>query len=112
MFRRDADDWSACWAEDATWDLLGTQVEGRPAIRALWEQAMASFDFVSFMVQQAPVAVAGDTAEGRVFTNELLVDRAGARRISVGRYDDAYVRTPDGWRFARRRFAILHEVNL
>lgn len=94
------------------WDLLGTRVAGRAAIRALWEQAMAGFPFVSFMVQQGPIACDGDAAQGRVFTNELLVDTGGARRISVGRYDDDYVRTEAGWRFARRRFAILHEVTL
>lgn len=112
VFRRDGDDWSACWAEDARWDLLGTVVEGRATIRALWEQAMSGFTFVSFLVQQGPVTIDGARAEGRVFTNELLVDTSGGRRLSAGRYDDIYVRSATGWCFASRRFVILHEVTL
>lgn len=112
VFRRDADAWSACWAEDAAWELLGTRVEGRSAIRALWEQAMAGFSFVSFLVQQGPIEMDGDRATSRVFTNELLVGADGAKRLSVGRYDDDYVRTERGWRFAARRFSILQEVQL
>lgn len=94
------------------WELLGMRVEGRPAIRALWEQAMAGFSFVSFLVQQGPITIEGDRAQARVFTNELLVDAGGTKRLSVGRYEDDYVLTGAGWRFAARRFSILQEVTL
>lgn len=73
---------------------------------------MAGFSFVSFLVQQGPIALDGDRATSRVFTNELLVGADGAKRLSVGRYDDDYVRTDAGWRFAARRFSILQEVQL
>jgi hypothetical protein len=88
------------------------RVEGRPAIRALWEQAMSGFAFVGFFVQPGPVTIDGDTAEGRVWTHELLVPADGARRQTVGRYDDHYVRTAEGWRFAARRFAVQQEFAL
>lgn len=112
VMRRDADDWAACWAEDASWELLGMRIEGRASIRATWEQAMQGFTFVGFFVQPGVLTVDRDAAQGRVFTNELLIDAAGGRRMSVGRYDDAYVRTPAGWRFAARRFSILQELPL
>lgn len=88
------------------------RVEGRPAIRALWEQAMQGFRFVGFFVQPGPVSVAGNRAEGRVYTHELLIESGGARRQSVGLYDDRYIRAPDGWRFAERRFSVLQEFAL
>lgn len=109
VFRRDADDWAACWDENAVWDLAGMRVEGRAAIRALWEQAMQGFTFVGFFVQPGPLTLAGDRAQGLVYTHELLVQADGARRQTVGRYEDDYVRRPDGWRFVERRFSILQE---
>lgn len=112
MFRRDADDWAATWAEDGVWELLGRRITGRAAIRAAWEQAMHGFAFVGFFVQPGVLTLDRDRASGRVFTNELLVGTGGARRLSVGRYEDDYVRTSNGWRFAIRRFSILQETPL
>jgi ketosteroid isomerase-like protein len=112
VLRRDADDWAACWAEDAVWDLAGMRVEGRAAIRALWGQAMQGFAFVGFFVQPGPLTIHGDRAQGRVWTHELLVEAGGARRQTVGRYDDEYVREAAGWRFASRRFAVQREFAL
>ena len=51
VFRRDASDWGACWAEDARWSLSGHVVESRAQIVALWETAMAGFPFVAFFAQ-------------------------------------------------------------
>ncbi len=109
VFRRDADFWAACWHEDAVWELLGMRVEGRAAIRGLWEQAMTGFSFAGFFVQPGPLTVSGNSAEGRVYTHELLIQADGARRQTIGQYDDRYVRTGQGWRFAERRFSILQE---
>lgn len=94
------------------WDLAGMRVEGRRAIRALWEQAMKGFTFVGFFVQPGPVALTGDRGEGRAYTHELLIQSDGSRRQTVGRYDDAYVRSAGAWLFAERRFTILQEFPL
>jgi uncharacterized protein (TIGR02246 family) len=112
VLRRDADDWAACWTEDAVWDLAGMRVQGRVAIRALWEQAMQGFAYVGFFAQAGPLTIDGDRAEGRVWTHELLVQADGAKRQSVGRYDDQYIRGAGGWLFAGRRFAVQQEFAL
>lgn len=103
--RRDADAWGALWAEDAVWDLMGTRVEGRAAIVGLWSQAMAGFAFVGFFSQAGAISVAGDRAEGRVWTHEVLENADGERR-PLGRYDDQYVKRDGGWLFAERRFSL------
>jgi uncharacterized protein (TIGR02246 family) len=103
--RRDADAWGALWAEDAVWDLMGTRVEGRAAIVGLWQGAMAGFAFVGFFSQVGAVAVAGDRAEGRVWTHEVLENAEGERR-PLGRYDDHYVKRGGSWLFAERRFSL------
>lgn len=112
VLRRDGDDWASCWAEDAVWELSGMRVEGQAAIRSLWEQAMQGFAYVGFFVQPGPLMIAGNRAEGRVWTHELLVGADGARWQTVGRYDDVYSRTTSGWRFASRVFAVQQEFAL
>jgi uncharacterized protein (TIGR02246 family) len=101
--RRDAAAWGALWAEDARWELMGMQVDGRAQILGLWTQAMAGFSFVGFFSQVGAIVVTGDRAEGRVWTHELLDGPEGERR-PLGRYDDVYVKRGDSWLFAERRF--------
>lgn len=103
--RADADSWGALWAEDACWTLMGSRVEGRSAIVALWRQAMAGYGFVGFFSQMGAIRVTGDRAEARVWTQELLVGPEGERR-PLGRYDDICVRTAGGWLFRERHFTL------
>lgn len=103
--RADVAAWGALWAEDARWDLMGTRVEGRAAIVGLWQQAMAGFSVVGFFSQLGAARVAGDRAEARVWTNELLVGPEGERR-PLGRYDDVCVRREGRWLFLERRFTL------
>ncbi len=110
VFRRDAEAWQANWHEDARWDLMGTLIEGRTAIVAAWQQAMAGFAFVGFMCQPGPIEVVGDAASARVWVRETLVDTDGRRRELFGRYDDEYRRTAEGWKIARRSYRIIQEL--
>jgi len=104
--RGDAEAWGALWAEDARWELMGTEVTGRAAIVAAWKAAMAGFAFVGFFCQPGFIRVEGDRATARVWTHELLDGQGGERR-PLGRYDDVCVRGQDGrWRFQERRFTL------
>lgn len=107
VFRRNAADWAKCWAEDARWSLLDTEVRGRAAIVQLWTQAMSGFAFVAFFTQSGVVTIDGDRATGRAWTHELLEAADGTVTRPTGRYDDQYVRTPDGWRYAERCYSML-----
>ncbi len=46
VVRRDADAWSATWAEDGEWHILGNATRGRDAVVSLWKQLMAAVPFV------------------------------------------------------------------
>ena len=107
VFRRDASDWGNCWAENAHWSLMGTEVAGRDAIVALWTQAMTNFRFVAFFAQPGVIMVDGDSGAGRVWTQEVLEVADGTVTRPIGRYDDIYARTAEGWRFAARRYTML-----
>lgn len=110
VHRRDAAAWGALWATDCRWELMGMTVDGRAAAVALWEGAMAGFAFVAFFSQCGAIVIdpaGGPTATGRSFTSEVLETLDGTVSRPVGRYDDRFVRTPDGWRYAARRFTLL-----
>jgi ketosteroid isomerase-like protein len=107
VFRRDAADWGALWADDATWNLMGTAVEGKEAIVGLWSGAMAGFAFVAFFSQVGTLEISGDSGTGRVYTSEVLEDQHGEMRRTVGQYDDLYVRKGGDWIYQSRSFAVL-----
>jgi ketosteroid isomerase-like protein len=92
VFRRDAADWGALWADDAVWDLAGTIVNGKASIVGLWTGAMFTFAFVGFFYQTGAIHIDGETATGRVYTNETLEDLEGNLRRSIGRYEDTDVK--------------------
>lgn len=100
---RDADTWSATWADDGVWDMGGQVTRGRPAIRSQWETAMARFVEVGHVASFAELSVDGDDATGRWVVEETTVDADGKSFAFVADYHDTYVRTGGGWRFAQRR---------
>ena len=100
---RDADAWSATWAEDGVWDVGGGATKGREAIRAAWVDAMERFVDVGHVATFAELTVTGDTAAGRWVVEEDTSDAEGRTFAFTADYHDRYERTPDGWRFAERR---------
>ena len=107
VFRRDPGDWGALWADDATWNLMGTAVEGKDAIVTLWSGAMAGFAFVAFFGQVGAIEIDGDAATGRVYTSEVLEGLDGNLARTVGRYEDRYVRRGSDWLYQSRSFTVL-----
>lgn len=110
--RRDGDAWAACWAEGSTWDLTAIsgmgKVEGRAEIRRAWEAAMPGWPFQVNIATLGSVTIAGDRAEGRVYTQELTTDTSGMSQRWTGQYDDVYIRKDGRWLIERRNYAILH----
>ena len=77
---------------------------GRAAIEAVISRTVSGLDLL-FQTMHCPlVVVHGDRARARVPITEWArrrEDRSGLQFLGV--YDDEVVRTPEGWRFARRR---------
>lgn len=109
VFRHAADDWIACWAEDAVWRLPGLEVSGRDKVKAAWEGAMAGFSLAAFFATPGSIRVSGGAAEARVYTQETLRLTDGGMRRIVGAYDDRLVKLNDQWLFASRAYVILHD---
>jgi len=104
--RRDFDQWTDCWAEDATWSLRPGRIAcGRPEIVALLHAALATLDGVVQQVLDGMVDVQSDdssTASGRWHLQEHLRRTDGQAALLLAHYDDRYVHRGDRWRFASR----------
>ena len=107
--RRDPDDWGSTWAEDGLWQLPGApEARGREAIVQFWLGAMGRFPFVAQLVQNGTVHVDGDGATGRWYITEHLKFEGGGGMFNIGVYQDRYVKTSTGWKFAERHYAVLY----
>jgi len=100
--RRDRDQWAACWADEAVWDLGAGEVSGRQAIVDLWAGAMGAFTSVIQTVHNGTASLDGDHGSGCWYVQEHYRLATGEPGILLARYDDAYRRHAGTWRFARR----------
>jgi len=112
VVRIDADTWSTVWAEDAHWDLMGHQTEGKEAIVAFWNGAMSGLEAVSFHCVPCMIEVTGDTAKARVQTQEILKPKDGKARHVGGLYEDELRKVDGRWLFTSRTFKIIAEFGV
>lgn len=109
--RRDAEDWGATWAEDAEWSLpdypeIGT-TKGKPAIVAMWTEAMKGYPGIRFQSWPGAIEVQGDCATMRSYTAEVY-DQNGITMRDMGEYEDECVKVNGTWLFASRSFRNVH----
>jgi|GWRWMinimDraft_15_1066023.scaffolds.fasta_scaffold28575_2 ketosteroid isomerase-like protein len=111
VVRADAADWGRTWTEDAHWNLMGMDVDGREAIVALWQQAMSGLDAVSFHCIPSMTVVDGDRARGRCQTQEYMKVKDGTTRAIGGLYEDEMIKRDGQWYYTSRIFRVIAEYN-
>ncbi|MBW8827224.1 MAG: nuclear transport factor 2 family protein [Acidobacteria bacterium] len=92
-----AEEWASTFTDDAIFDAAGRVATGRDELVGFASALPAGMRHI---VANPVIDVQGDTAHVRAY---ITVLKAGAI-MSVGTYDDQLVRTPAGWRFAKRVF--------
>lgn len=112
VVRIDADTWATVWADDAHWDLMGHQTEGKEAIVAFWNGAMSGLEAVSFHCVPCMIEVTGDTAKARVQTQEILKPKDAKARHVGGLYEDELKKIDGRWLFTSRKFKIVAEFGV
>jgi 3-phenylpropionate/cinnamic acid dioxygenase small subunit len=93
-----ADDCELDYGEIGAW-------KGVDAVAEFMEQVHALAGHTMHRLSNQAITVDGDKAEARTYIDGLIM--AGDNKTGVnaiGFYDDEIVRTPDGWRIARRRY--------
>jgi ketosteroid isomerase-like protein len=104
VVRGDVDQWSRCWADDASWMLRPDRTAtGRQAIVELWLRAMQSLDGVVQNVLHGTVSLDGpNEARGRWYIMEHFRRVTGEAGLLLAHYDDSYVHRDGRWLFANR----------
>lgn len=112
MNRKDPASWATVWADDAAWNLRGDDVVGREAIVELWRSAVGRYELLLQQTTGHLVDELGaDHASGRTYFTEIARKLDGSHQTLHAVYHDRYVRTPHGWRFARRELDVLYRSN-
>jgi ketosteroid isomerase-like protein len=107
--RKDAEQWAATWATDATWDLgKGRELHGRRAIVAYWLEAMALRTIVVQVAHNGEVTIDGAAAQGRWYFSEHQQYTTGETGILLAWYDDTYRHEDNRWVIATRRLTPLY----
>jgi uncharacterized protein (TIGR02246 family) len=104
--RGDAEQAAATYAEDGVlMAFAGPEIVGRPAIAQALARVLSPMSFVMQTCAGGLIQVDGDRATARWPVTEWMNRRdTDEIRVMLGVYEDVVVRTPQGWRFARRRF--------
>jgi len=102
---RSFDDLDEVFTPDATASLGGT-FEGIASIKQRVADALNPLDVSQHTVSTHQFRIDGDRATGRCYLHAQHV-RNGGQYIVAGRYEDEYLRTPDGWRIAHRDLVVM-----
>jgi uncharacterized protein (TIGR02246 family) len=95
----------AVFTPDAVWDTSavgGDVSQGLDEIRAYFAASAESLPATVHMTTNHIVDVDGDAATGTSYFHAVFLDAAGTRHEALGRYEDTYARTSDGWKVQRR----------
>lgn len=106
--RKDEPAWAATWTEDATWNLLGTEVMGRDNIVSLWQQMMTGFEFAVMMPSSGLFEISGDSARGHWYLQEHTRDLEGTASTILSRYLDSYRKVDGHWLYQTRRYELIY----
>jgi len=101
--RRDHERWAATWAKQGSWSLMGMTAQGREDVAALFAKLTSGFAFVVQHVPSGYVEFDGEAASGKWQISEHG-QLGGNPLLTLGLYEDDYVREDGAWLFASRRF--------
>jgi len=78
---------------------------GMDAVTEFMQQAHAAAGHTMHRITNRVIELDGDRAQARCYVNGLIMAADNQTGVNAnGFYDDEIVRTPEGWRIARRQF--------
>lgn len=106
VWRKDAEDFASCFAEDAEWKIAGLRVRGQADIRDTIARLLLACERV-MIIPGLPVLEVGEgTATGRIPMTELAKLTDGTSALTIGIYYDRYVEQGGRWLFQWRHYAL------
>jgi len=106
--RIDPENWISCWAEDASWNLMGNPISGKDTILGLWQQMMSGFEFALMVPSSCLFNINNDEASGHWYLQEFTRDKQGKSMSIVSRYTDTYKKIEGQWLYQSRVYEIIY----
>lgn len=106
VWRKDAEAFGECFAEQAEWKIAGMHFRGRTEIGATFGKLMAACARVQIIMGLPILDVGQGTAAARVNVTELAKMTDGSSAMTLGVYYDRYVEEGGRWRFQWRHFSL------
>lgn len=106
VWRKDADAFARCFAEDAEWKIAGQHFRGRGEIGATIGKLLGACARVQIMAGTPILEVGQGTATGRIQMTELARMADGSSAMTLGVYYDRYLEGGDRWLFQWRHYAL------
>lgn len=109
VWRKDAQAFGACFAEDGEWRIAGMVLRGRSAIVEAIARILGGANRI-LMTFQPPVLALQDRrhASARTYVTEQCSWADGRTNLNIGRYYEHFVEDAGQWRFAWRLFQALY----
>ena len=110
VMRKDLALWGGTWAEDGSWmiDMFDAPVTGRDTLVGIFGSIVERFSFVAMSSFVNDIAVDGELASGKVYSQEFMFPKAGGQKILCGCFDDRYVKLSGQWYFQSRVYETLY----
>jgi ketosteroid isomerase-like protein len=107
---RDRERMASLFTPDGALRMPNVPVElvGREQIRAGGERLQEMWDFFVQTTHPGAIQLAGDTASGRAYIQEVIRLRDGSSYLNFAIYHDRYRRTGDGWKFTERVYEVRY----
>jgi len=106
VWRKDAEAFADCFAEDGEWKIAGMHICGRGEIGSTFGKLMGVCDRVQILLGMPVLDVEQGTATGRIHVTELAKMSDGSSAMTIGVYYDRYVEEGGRWRFQWRHFGL------
>ena len=106
VWRKDADAFAACFAEDGEWKIAGIHMRGREEIRSTFAKLLGACERVQLILGPPLLDVGNGVATGRVQCTELAKMADGSSAMTLGVYYDRYVEAGGQWLFRWRHWGL------
>jgi ketosteroid isomerase-like protein len=106
VWRKDADAFAQCFAEQGEWKIATLHMRGRAEIGGTFAKLLGACERV-FPILNTPILdIGADSVTGRIYCTEFAKMKDGSSAMTIGIYYDRYVEEQGRWRFQWRHWAL------
>ncbi|MGB8364934.1 MAG: YybH family protein [Rhizomicrobium sp.] len=106
VWRKDADAFADCFAEDAEWKIATMHMRGRNEIGSTFAKLLGACKRVRIILGVPVLEVGQGTAVGRIDATEFAKMMDGSAAMTIGVYYDRYVDKGGRWLFQWRHWGL------